>query len=207
MIEGMPASSSMAELTGPRSQPGAISVRKRAMPKLIGTAKMRAMIAVVTVPITGTRAPNWLLLGSQASLVRKPQPKVAKASRPSQSVDSAAPSSVTRTSRAQALSSQPNRRSLRVSVALRVASSARSSLGMALLAVACMMGSVPRGLCKLWVAAPCGTATPLDDTLGRQYVRRPVEIGSVLELGSPVGLDLLDQRVRQGHVVERRRLL
>ena len=50
MIEGMPASSSIAELTGPRSQRGATSVRKKAMPKLTGTAMSIAMTAVTTVP-------------------------------------------------------------------------------------------------------------------------------------------------------------
>ncbi len=50
MIEGMPASSSMAVPTGPRSQRGATSVRKKAMPKLTGTAMTIAMTAVTRVP-------------------------------------------------------------------------------------------------------------------------------------------------------------
>ena len=50
MIEGMPASSSMAELTGRRSQLGASSVRKMAMPKLTGTAMTSAINDVTTVP-------------------------------------------------------------------------------------------------------------------------------------------------------------
>ena len=47
MIEGMPASSSIAVPTGPRIQRGATSVRKKAMPKLTGTAISMAMTAVV----------------------------------------------------------------------------------------------------------------------------------------------------------------
>ena len=43
MIDGMPASSSMAVPTGPRSHFGAISVRNKAMPKLTGTAISMAM--------------------------------------------------------------------------------------------------------------------------------------------------------------------
>ena len=50
MIEGMPASSSIAALTGPRSQRGATSVRKNAMPKLTGTAISIAISAVTSVP-------------------------------------------------------------------------------------------------------------------------------------------------------------
>ena len=50
MIEGMPASSSIAEPTGVRSQGGATSVRNRAMPKLTGTAISMAISAVTRVP-------------------------------------------------------------------------------------------------------------------------------------------------------------
>ena len=50
MIEGMPASSSIAVPTGVRIQRGATSVRKNAMPKLTGTAISMAMTAVTTVP-------------------------------------------------------------------------------------------------------------------------------------------------------------
>ena len=50
MIEGMPASSSTAAPTGPRSHFGAISVRNIAMPKLTGTAMSMAMNAVTRVP-------------------------------------------------------------------------------------------------------------------------------------------------------------
>src|SRR6187402_403338 len=174
MIDGIPASSSMAELTGPRNQLGAISVRNRAMPKLTGTAKISAMSAVVTVPMTGTSAPYWLLVGSQAELVRNPHPKVANASRPSHRVDAAAPISETRTISAQVLSSPPNRRSLRVSLALRAASSARAVVGALLLTVACMMSAFPRAYAKVWVAAPWEAATRFP-TLGRLCVSRPVE--------------------------------
>ena len=57
MIEGMPASSSIALPTGPRSQRGATSVRWNAMPKLTGIASSMAMAAVTTVPKIGTSAP------------------------------------------------------------------------------------------------------------------------------------------------------
>lgn len=50
MIDGMPASSSMAEATGVRSHGGATSVRNRAMPKLTGTAISIAINAVTRVP-------------------------------------------------------------------------------------------------------------------------------------------------------------
>ena len=50
MIDGMPASSSIAAPTGVRSHGGATSVRNRAMPKLTGTAISSASVAVTTVP-------------------------------------------------------------------------------------------------------------------------------------------------------------
>jgi hypothetical protein len=50
MIDGMPASSSIAVPTGPRSHFGAISVRNIAIPKLTGTPMIIAINAVTTVP-------------------------------------------------------------------------------------------------------------------------------------------------------------
>jgi hypothetical protein len=50
MIEGIPANSSTAADTDPRNQLGAISVRKRAIPKLTGTAMIIAIVAVTSVP-------------------------------------------------------------------------------------------------------------------------------------------------------------
>ncbi len=50
MIDGMPASSSIAVPTGPRNQRGATSVRKNAIPKLTGTAISIAITAVTRVP-------------------------------------------------------------------------------------------------------------------------------------------------------------
>ncbi len=50
MMDGMPASNSIAADTGPRIQDGATSVRKTAMPKLTGTAISIAMPAVTRVP-------------------------------------------------------------------------------------------------------------------------------------------------------------
>jgi hypothetical protein len=50
MIDGMPASSSIAAPTGPRSQVGAISVRNSAMPKLTGMAISMAMAELTSVP-------------------------------------------------------------------------------------------------------------------------------------------------------------
>ena len=49
-IEGMAASSSIAVPSGRRSQAGAISVRKSAMPKLTGTAISSAITEVTSVP-------------------------------------------------------------------------------------------------------------------------------------------------------------
>ncbi len=49
-IDGIAASSSIAMPSGRRSQAGDSSVRKSAMPKLTGTAMMRAMIDVAIVP-------------------------------------------------------------------------------------------------------------------------------------------------------------
>ena len=46
----MPARSSIAAPTGVRNHFGAISVRKKAMPKLTGTAISMAMKAVTRVP-------------------------------------------------------------------------------------------------------------------------------------------------------------
>ena len=57
MIEGMPASSSIAEPTGPRSQAGATSVRYKAIPKLTGTPINMAIAAVTRVPNIGISAP------------------------------------------------------------------------------------------------------------------------------------------------------
>ena len=50
MIDGMPASSSMAVPSGWRIQDGATSVRKSAMPKLTGTAMIIAMMVLTMVP-------------------------------------------------------------------------------------------------------------------------------------------------------------
>ena len=50
MIEGTPASSSIAVPSGRRSHSGQVSVRNSAMPKLIGTAKSSAIAEVASVP-------------------------------------------------------------------------------------------------------------------------------------------------------------
>jgi len=50
MIDGTPASNSIAEATGVRNQPGATSDRYSAMPKLTGTAITSAITEVTTVP-------------------------------------------------------------------------------------------------------------------------------------------------------------
>ena len=50
MIEGTPASSSIAVPSGLRSTTGQLSVRNMAMPKLTGTAISSAMAEVTTVP-------------------------------------------------------------------------------------------------------------------------------------------------------------
>jgi hypothetical protein len=47
---GMAASNSIAVPSGRRSQTGESSVRKKAIPKLTGTAMMRAITEVTSVP-------------------------------------------------------------------------------------------------------------------------------------------------------------
>jgi len=49
-MEGIPASSSIAVPSGRRSHSGQVSVRKSAMPKLIGTPISNARTEVTTVP-------------------------------------------------------------------------------------------------------------------------------------------------------------
>jgi hypothetical protein len=49
-MDGTAASSSMAVPSGRLSQPGDISVRNSAMPKLTGTAISSAMADVISVP-------------------------------------------------------------------------------------------------------------------------------------------------------------
>jgi hypothetical protein len=49
-MEGIPASNSIAVPSGRRSHSGQVSVRNRAMPKLIGTAISKARTDVTTVP-------------------------------------------------------------------------------------------------------------------------------------------------------------
>src|SRR5574343_453679 len=70
----MPASNSMAIPRGRRSQVGDSSVRKRAMPKLIGKAMTRAMIEVTIVPYMGITAPKRSAGGFHSELVRKLNP-------------------------------------------------------------------------------------------------------------------------------------
>ena len=57
MIDGTAASSSTAVPIGRRSHSGAISVRKKAMPKASGTAITSASVAVTTVPKIAESAP------------------------------------------------------------------------------------------------------------------------------------------------------
>src|SRR5678809_1491117 len=61
MIEGMPASSSIAVPTGPRIHFGAISVRNIAMPKLTGTAMIIAVPVSFGIAMFLTEiAPKWM---------------------------------------------------------------------------------------------------------------------------------------------------
>ena len=126
MMEGMAASSSIAVPTGPRSQGGASSVRKKAMPKATGTASRMARIgadhgaehrdegAVLLAPSTGF----------QAVLHRKPRPNSRKAGRPpTNSVTMMAPSSTSTKSPA------PRHRRLEDAVAHAGAASAAGSRG------------------------------------------------------------------------------
>src|SRR5690348_5219980 len=101
MMDGIPASNSIADAMGVRSQAGATSVRNSAMPKLTGTASSIAIKAVTTVPTIGTSAPNRWFTASQSVETRNFQPKVANASRPPHAMDSAMPSSAAATSSAQ----------------------------------------------------------------------------------------------------------
>jgi hypothetical protein len=57
MMDGIAASISTAVPRGRRSQVGDSSVRKMAMPKDTGTAMIRAMAEVSSVPMMGTTAP------------------------------------------------------------------------------------------------------------------------------------------------------
>ncbi len=65
MMLGTAASNSIATPTGRLSHTGASSVRKTAMPKLIGTANSIAMSDVTSVPYTGASAPNLSVTGFQ----------------------------------------------------------------------------------------------------------------------------------------------
>nr|WP_308419591.1 hypothetical protein [Chitinimonas koreensis] len=75
MIDGMPASSSIAMPSGRRSQIGDSSVRNSAMPKLIGTPISRAMKEVINVPWIGRQAPKFSPTGSHDGEKMKPKPK------------------------------------------------------------------------------------------------------------------------------------
>ncbi|CFN63402.1 Uncharacterised protein [Bordetella pertussis] len=57
MMDGMAASISTAVPSGRRSQVGASSIRKMAMPNDTGTAISKAMNEVSSVPMMGTTAP------------------------------------------------------------------------------------------------------------------------------------------------------
>src|SRR5574337_9572 len=74
MMEGMDARSSMAVPIGPRSHLGAISVRKTAMPRLMGTAMTIAIIDDTTVPYIAGSAPNSSCTGSHELEVRNLRP-------------------------------------------------------------------------------------------------------------------------------------
>ena len=72
MMDGIAASISTAVPSGRRSQAGDSSVRKIAMPKDTGTAMIKAMAEVASVPKIGTTAPKFCLTGSQSLTNRRP---------------------------------------------------------------------------------------------------------------------------------------
>ncbi len=105
----------MAEETGRRSQLGASSVRKMAIPKLMGTAISRAINEVYTVPKTGTNAPNWLCGTSQFGVVRNEKPKVWNAWKPPLNIITAAANREMSTKMPATVTAPLKKRSLRLS--------------------------------------------------------------------------------------------
>jgi hypothetical protein len=70
---GMAANSSIAPATGRWSQAGAISAMNTATPKLTGTARVIAMVELISVPAMNASAPNRWVTGFQAVELRNPQ--------------------------------------------------------------------------------------------------------------------------------------
>ena len=102
MIDGMPASSSIAVPTGPRSQRGATSVRKKAMPKLTGTRDQhgdhRGDHGAVDRHQCAELVLDRIPLGADR---RSSGPASGRASRPPHSIDRAAAASETSTKHAR----------------------------------------------------------------------------------------------------------
>src|SRR6266702_6149571 len=112
MMLGTAARSSRATPTGRLSHAGDSSVRKMAMPKLIGMAMTIARSEVTSVPYTGARAPYWSVTGFQISRVRKASLKWEKAGQEPLSNVSATPPSKLSTSNAAISVAPRNRLSL-----------------------------------------------------------------------------------------------
>ncbi|MNI64392.1 hypothetical protein D3C73_1198340 [compost metagenome] len=79
MMLGTPASNSTAVPKGRFSQAGQISVRNKAIPKLIGNAISKAMKEVISVPTMAIAAPYLSLTGSHSTLVTNGRPNSFKA--------------------------------------------------------------------------------------------------------------------------------
>ncbi|MCY1309565.1 hypothetical protein D9M70_596710 [compost metagenome] len=93
------------------------------MPKLTGTAISMATPALTSVPNTGTKAPNSRVPTFHSVLVKKPRPKVCRASRPPHSIDSAAATKDASTNMPAPVMVQRNSLSARASRVVRISDS------------------------------------------------------------------------------------
>lgn len=78
-MDGTAANNSTAVPKGRLNFAGQVSVKKTATPKLRGTAMIKAMKAVTTVPKTAIKPPNWPLMMSHSTVKKKPKPNSFKA--------------------------------------------------------------------------------------------------------------------------------
>ena len=101
MMLGTPANNSIAVPKGCFNQAGQISVRNRAIPKLIGKAISKARPEVISVPAIAINAPYSLLTGSHSMRVIKPGPKCWKAGQAPIIYDNMIPANTNKTSAAK----------------------------------------------------------------------------------------------------------
>ena len=73
---GMAASISIMNEPGPRIHLGASSLKKMAVPRLIGTANIKASKELAMVPNTAGMAPKISLTGSQVEVVKNDVPNL-----------------------------------------------------------------------------------------------------------------------------------